>query len=364
MACTLTLTILSTSPPTSAGGWGLVTYQVGGTVDTAQVVDAYTKADGYFVNLDNIGGDGTYQLAIAPSFVGVELVVRVREDQLFLNTTCMAEALATVPAYVNLIDPSLHDAPRWEPVGGVLPNPVLLKVEAALATAQGVARPGLHVELELWRPAALAAFVTFRATVRTATQYVDAAPYLRAELAAAQRYVPGAAPFVDTDASLRFYYRFRVVDSAGEEPWLTRAGERYVVQAALPGATDTMAPFVADGTGRVASVFASGEAVQFVGCPLEVSVLLPPPTAPRWAEWRYVDAYGSAVEIRSRLLPDTLPAGVLRIPLPNDPPLCATAVEVAVVDTDRAFPGTCGHVLPTPLPGTGGTYADPAYGYY
>jgi hypothetical protein len=96
----------------------------------------------------------------------------------------------------------------------VLPNPVLLKVEATLLTA-GVARAGLHVEVELLVDGKV--FATFRATVRTAIQHIDAAPYLRAQLVALQRYVATAtAPLIDEDAVLRFNYRYRVVDKAAE----------------------------------------------------------------------------------------------------------------------------------------------------
>jgi hypothetical protein len=365
MACTLTLTILQALPPTSAGGWGLVTYRISGTVDTSQVADVYTKDGSYFVNVANLSaGDGEYQMTIPPVYVGSELVLRVREDSVFLATTCKAEAAFTAPGYVDLVDPSLADAPRWEPVGGVLPNPVLLKVEATLLTT-GVARPGLHVEVALWRPAAAVAFATFRATVREAIQYVDAAPYLRAELVALQRYAAtSSSPLIDADASLRFYYKYRVIDRTGAEPWQTRAGERYAVLAALPGAADTMAPYVADTTGKVASIFDDYEATQFVGLPLEASVLLPPSDQVRYAELRYLDAYKQPVEIRAYALASDLPAGMLRIPLPSDPPVCASFVEVSVVDTDRSFPGTCAHVVPTPPASTSGTYADPIYGLY
>jgi hypothetical protein len=175
---------------------------------------------------------------------------------------------------------------------------------------------------------------------------------------------PATRPFVDGDACLRFFYRYRVVDSRGAEPWVTRAGERYAVLAALPGATDTMAPYVADGTGRVASVFDGGEATHFVGYPLEVSVLLPPADQMRYAELRYLDAWGRAVEIRSLALASTLPAGMLRIPLPNDPPVCATQLEVSVRDDDRTMASTCGNVIPAPQVSTSGLYSDPLYGTY
>lgn len=212
----------------------------------------------------------------------------------------------------------------------------------------------------------MAAFATLRATIREATQYVDAAPYLRAELRALQRYAASlGAPFVDADASLRFTYRYRVVDRTGAEPWVKREGPRYAVLAALAGPTNTMAPYVADGTGTVASVFDDYEATQFVGYPLEASVLLPPAgAAPRWAELRYLDAWGAAVEIRSYALASTLPAGMLRIPLPDDPPVCASVVEVSVRDDNRAFASTCGHVVPTPPASNSGTYADELYGLY
>ena len=249
-----------------------------------------------------------------------------------------------------LPDHTVNDPARWEPVGGVLPNPVLLQVEAALTDAAGVARPGLHVEVELWRPTAVAAFARFRATMRQNPQAVDAAPYLRAQLMAAQWYPGTVGPITDANAALRFFYRFRVVDSTGPEYWQERAGERWAVLAALPGATDSMLPYVADGGGRVASIFPSGEAVQFVGCPLEVSVLLPEATTTRYVEWRYLDATGQQVQIRASALGPTVPAGLLRIPLPSNPPAGAASVEVSVRDDDRSTgtvtpPTTGGYLL-------------------
>jgi hypothetical protein len=357
MACDLVVSQITPTDPTAVGGYGYVTF-------------TYTTADTGTVGVNAIGGvvralnfpaaAGTAQLPNLPAGRYYWVVA------LTSNPECKQEGYFDIKDPAPPADPSLNDPARWEPVGGVLPNPVLLKVEASLTTAGGVARPGLHVEVELWRPAALAAFVSFRATLRTATQYIDAAPYLREQLVALQRYAPTAAqPLIDADASLRFYYRYRVVDKAGPEQWLTRAGERYAVLAALAGPADTMAPYVADTTGRVASVFPDFEGVQFVGLPLEATVLLPPDTgAPRWAELRYLDAYQQPVEIRSFALANTLPAGVLRIPLPDDPPLCAAFVEVAVVDTNRAYVGTCGHVLPMPPSSTSGLYSDPLYGIY
>jgi hypothetical protein len=338
------------------GGYGFVTF----TFSTADVRGVGVNAVGPVTRALNFPFDaGTAQLPNLPAG-RYEWVIALTSDG-----DCKQEGFFTIADPAPAADSSLSDAPRWEPVGGVLPNPVLLKVEASLLSA-GAARPGLHVEVELWRPAAVAAFATFRATVREAVQYVDAAPYLRAELRALQRYAAGlGTPFVDADASLRFTYRYRVVDKNGAEPWVKREGPRYAVLAALADPTDTMAPYVADGAGTVASVFADGEATQFVGYPLEASVLLPPAgAAPRWAELRYLDAWGTAVEIRSYALASTLPAGMLRIPLPNDPPLAATAVEVSVRDDNRAFVGTGGNVLPTPPPSTRGTYANSLYGLY
>jgi hypothetical protein len=354
MACDLTLLFLTGHAPTSAGGFGYISYET----TTAADDHVWLSVDGPVYAETNTLRQGPNKLHRLPA--------GLYSYRLYLENTPTCEVTGTfrVPEPASPVDPSLADAPRWEPVGGVLPNPVLLKVEATLLSA-GAARPGLHVEVELWRPAAVAAFATFRATIRGATQYIDAAPYLRAELRALQRYAPAApAPLVDADASLRFTYRYRVVDRTGAEPWLKREGPRYAVLAALAGPADTMAPYVADGIGKVASVFPDYEGVQFVGYPLEASVLLPPPSGPRWAELRYVDAWGNAVEIRSRLLPDTLPAGMLRIPLPADPPVRATSLEVSVRDDNRAFVGTGGNVVPTPPPSTSGLYSDPLYGTY
>jgi hypothetical protein len=138
-----------------------------------------------------------------------DVVVGLTDDY-----TCQATRPFTMPPFTAM-DTSLGDAPRWEPVGGVLPNPMLLKVEAMLLTA-GAARRGLHVEVALWHPNTPAPFARFRATMREATQYVDAAPYVRAQLRALQRYAatPGT-PFIDADAAYRFFFQYRVVDKAG-----------------------------------------------------------------------------------------------------------------------------------------------------
>lgn len=355
MACDLVLLSATPTHPTTAGGFGFFTftyttatqYVLGVTVD-GPVFKASNYPNTGVAQVNNLlAGRYSYTLALGE------------------NGACLITGTFTINDPAPAPDPSLGQPPRWEPVGGVLPNPVLLAIEATLASA-GTPRPGLHAELELWRPAATAAFAKFRATVRTASQLVDAAPYLRAQLVALPRYNATASqPLVDADAALPFYYRYRVVDAANAEPWQQRAGERYAVLAALASATDTMAPYVADGTGKVASIFPDGEGCQFVGLPLEASVLLPPPTGgPRWAELRYVDALGHTVEIRTYSLADSLPAGMLRIPLPPDPPVCATAVEVSVRDDNRAFVGTCGNVLVPAPTSTRGTYADPIYGFY
>jgi hypothetical protein len=347
MACDLIVTSVIPYPPTSPGGFGYV--------------EIYFTTSDQYVNFSITGAvnqpygvvrnTGVLYAQLLPAG-GYTYTISRQSDP-----TCVASADFVVGPAPAPVDPSLNDPARWEPVGGVLPNPVLLKVEASLTDANGAARAGLHVEVELWRPAAVAAFVSFRATLRQAVQYVDAAPYLRAELVALQRYAATASsPLIDADASLRFYYRYRVVDKAGPEQWLTRAGERYAVLAALPEAADTMAPYVADTTGAVASVFDDYEGAQFVGLPLECTVLLPPatPGQDRWAELRYLDAYRNEVEIRSYALAPTLPAGVLRIPLPAGVLPCAAYVEVSVRDDNRAYAGTCsGTTTPTPLPTPG-----------
>ncbi len=343
-ACDLIITQVTPYPPTSVGGFGYV--QIDFTTSDPNVYFSIAgPVNQYYGIVQNIG---TVYANNLPAGTYTYLLTRQTDP------TCQATASFTIAPAAPPVDPSLNDPARWEPGGGILPNPVLLKVEAVLTDATGAARAGLHVEVELWRPAAVAAFVTFKATVRTAEQYIDAAPYLRAELVALQRYAAtSAAPLIDQDASLRFYYRYRVVDKVAAEQWLTRAGERHAVLAAMPQATDTMAPYVADTTGQVASVFDDYEATQFVGLPLEVSVLLPPDTgAARWAELRYLDAFKNEVEIRSFALSSTLPAGMLRIPLPADVLPCAAYVEASVRDDNRAYVGTCGGTttptIPTP----------------
>jgi hypothetical protein len=356
--CDLQILNITPTPPTSPGGFGFVTVTYSTSSSQPAYVQAVDKQGGIYANpFADITDDKTGQLYGLPAG-DYDLVVGLTDDY-----SCTATQPFSMPAYAA-VDTSLNDAPRWEPVGGVLPNPVLLKVEATLLSA-GVARRGLHVEVALWHPGDVAPFARFRATMCEATQYVDAAPYLRAQLRALQRYsATPDTPFIDADGSYRFFYQYRVVDSAGPEPWLTREGVRYAVLAALAGPTDTMAGYVADTMGKVASVFDDFEATQFVGYPLEASVLLPAGNAPRWAELRYLDAWGAAVEIRFYGLASTLPAGMLRIPLPDDPPVCAVAVEVSIVDVDRHFSSVCGHVVPTQPASTSGLYSDSLYGTY
>lgn len=347
LACDLVLVQLTTTDPATASALGSVAVQFT-TAATGSVQLSIAGPQSAVLTLpgpsgggqlDNLpAGDYTFTLSLA------DLPDCQRSGSFTLN--------AAPP-----VDPSLGLPARWEPVGGVLPNPVLLAVEASLTDAQGLPRAGLHVEVELYRPGASEAFAAFQATVRTASQLVDAAPYLRGQLVAAIRYAAGSSPFLDADAALAFAYRFRVVDGTGAEAWQVRAGERYAVLAALPLADDTMAPYVADSLdGRVASVFADREATQFVGYPLEVSVLLPPyAESDRFAQLRYLGGAGQELEIRALLLPDPLPAGLLRIPLPADPLPCAASVEVSLVDEDNSYAGSCpdGGTITTG-PGSGG----------
>jgi hypothetical protein len=198
MACDLLVSNITPTNPTTVGGYGFVTF----AYSTADVRGVGVNAVGPVTRALNFPFDaGTAQLSDLPAG-NYYWVVALTSDG-----SCSQEGHFTIADPLPAIDDSLTDAPKWEPVGGVLPNPVLLKVETTLLTA-GAARAGLHVEVELWRPDAAAAFATFRATVHTATQYVDAVPYLRAELVALQRYAATSSnPLIDQDASLRFYYK-------------------------------------------------------------------------------------------------------------------------------------------------------------
>jgi hypothetical protein len=366
MACDLVLLSATPTAPTRVGSLGYVAITYSTSSASPVNADAVHSNGGIYSNyaLDSGGGLGGFRDGRGTLY-GLPTGKYSLRLHLAEQPDCQATGTFTVAEGAAPSDPSLTQPTSWQPVGGVLPNPVPLPIEANLVDAAGLPRPGLHVEVELWRPAAVAAFVSFRATVRQASQTVDAAPYLRAELIALQRYAAAASqPLIDADASLAYTYRYRIADRTGAEPWVVRAGVRYAVLAALTGAADTMAPYVADGTGKVASLFPDGEGVQFVGYPFEVSVLLPPATSTRYAELRYLDALGQPVEIRSYALASTLPAGMLRIPLPNNPPVCASAVEVSIRDDNRGFVGTCGHLIPTPPASTSGTYADPIYGTY
>lgn len=366
MPCTLTVVIVTLDAPTTPGGWGQVVFTLSGAVDTVQYAEFTRLSDGVAVQGLQTDGNGTYTLPMPPASVGTPLRLTVYEDVARPADGCEVVVELTVPGFAVVADPSLAGPRPWQPVGGVLPNPIALPIEAQLLDFAGNPRPGLYAEVELLQAGATVAFASFRATVRQAAQTVDAAPYLRSQLRAALTYgSPLSQPRLDGPCVVPYTYRYRIGDRQTLGAWQARAGVRYAVLAALPGVADTMQPFVADGAGRVASIFPSGEATQFVGLPLEVAVLLPAPTPgqDRYAEWRYLDGYGRAVEIRSLLLPDGLEAGLLRLPLPPDPPVVAATVEVAIVDEDRSFSYPGPHVTP-PIVQTSGTYQDPLYGTY
>jgi hypothetical protein len=174
VACDLIVSNVTPTNPTTAGGYGYVTF-------------AYSKADVRGVSVNAVGpvprvinpvyDAVTAQLTDLPAGRYYWVIALTSDGD------CQQDGYFTITNLVSPVDDSLNDAPRWEPIDGELSNPLLLSA--------GAPRPGLHVEVELWRPAVVTAFATFRATIREATQYVDAAPYLRAELQALQRYAAG-----------------------------------------------------------------------------------------------------------------------------------------------------------------------------
>ncbi|WBO86067.1 hypothetical protein [Hymenobacter yonginensis] len=260
----------------------------------------------------------------------------------------------TAPAPEPEPEPEPLPAPAYYAVGGRVPRPALLATPVSdLFTAGSQPRPGLHVELELSRPDAEAPFARLRKTVRRQRELVDVAQALHAELVPEMRYPTGRRARYDGQATLSFTYRWREVDATGTGEWQQARGAHYALLSAVPPELPATA-YVAY-VARPAlplSAFPSGQLVQAVGLPLELAVWLPERAAGAtwYAEWRYLDGYGSELEIRSVPLPASLPAGVCRLSLPPDPLPCATQLVLTLTDTDRSYPGSCPVVVAPPPP--------------
>jgi len=234
---------------------------------------------------------------------------------------------------------------EWFAVGALWPRPALLPTPVtSLLDAQRQPRRGLVVEVELTRLGESTPFFSLRKAVRNTATSVDAEPYLRSQLDTE------AAPVrtdvrVDYTATLAFTYRYREVDAVGAGEWRQHPATHYAV---LSAPESRLAPYVAGNNALPLSAFV--EPTQFVGLPLEVSAILPAGRAGNWyAQWRYLQA-GREVEIRSVALAAALPAGLVRLRVPPDPPVCADSVELTLTDVSRAYQGNCLAMVAAPAP--------------
>jgi hypothetical protein len=366
--CTIQVVITGYDSPTSVGGYGQVRYRISGAVDNQQSAAIFTVPGGVLVNGMSPYGNGDYSAPVPPVGIGVLCQLTVNEQGGIgfgdIKIGCFAYANFTIPAYAPPALPP--DSTEWFAVGGLLPNPArltclvssLTKLATDPANPTGpqlnVARTGLHIELELYRLGVATKFARVRKTVRSTTELVDVARYLRTELAARYQYAPRSIAR-DGDGSLAFTYRYREVDSDGPGQWIDKPATRYAVLAALPNALDPMLAHVGDPVtpGTPQAAFAS--LTHWIGYPLELAILLPGDRAvDLFLEHRYFDVAGNEIAIACWTVPAGPTGGVVRFPHIDYCLACAHKVESALVDADRSYTGSCGGVVPIPAPTTGG----------
>lgn len=352
--CDLRYDTLQAYAPTSAGGFGYAQVDVATTAATVTV--EVWRVGIQWVVLERVAPGRQFLYGLPASSQAYELRIRDSNGCVlppmeftirpFRRVGCRdASALNYDPLATEDAVPSLcvfEDTP-WDAVGGLMPAPVWLPIPVDLLDAAGRPRQGLYVEVVISSGDAV---LYGRKQVRVANERFNAAGLLASRLAPLLRYGSGVPVQADNDAFAHYNYQYRAVDSTGPGEWQYRYRLRYVVLAA-PAADDSdLLPYVTlQGAGRplpgALSVFP--EMVQFVGLPLETTLLVPdrPAGNTLYVELRYLDAAGGELEIRSLPVGPQVPAGVLRVSLPGNPLPCAERVLVALVDTNRAYAGSC-----------------------
>jgi len=375
-ACNLAISGLIIYQPTSPGGFGYIQVDVS-TVAATISMDVELVQPGittYFQGpLDAVSGrQYIYNLPASTTPYTLRIFdsngCRLRQPfpmAGYSKVGCMnPDASNYDPQATEDQTPSLcqFEPPSWSAVGGLMPPPVWVPTPVELLTPLNTPRIGLYVEVEFYRfpetglSGLAAPFARGRKQVRLANERFNAAPLLAGELAPLQRYGARVPVQIDTDASLAYTYRFRAVDNTGPGAWQYRPRARYAVLAAPEEDVSDLLPYVTlRGSGPLpGSLSAFAEQVHFVGLPLEYTLLVPPRATgvTLYAELLYLDSRGNELEIRSIPIFDDVPPGVLRVALPDTPLPCANVVQVALVDTNRAYNGTCvGVGAPTPNEG-------------
>ncbi|TGE29727.1 hypothetical protein [Hymenobacter metallicola] len=342
---------------------GLQVYQPTQTGDLGGLrVIISTEAISFTVSITQLA-DNTTEFLTGAFTPGPFQLYNLKSGAYRLNVTdangCQASVDYTITAFVPPVeDPDPLPATRWHAVGGLLPRPALLATPVtSLTDTNNEARFGLHVEVELTREGDEQPFARLRKTARQLTEVVDVSTLLHAQLRPELAYPQGIVT-PDRAAFLDFRYRYREVDALGVADWVAPPGLQRAALCALPiGPFDENNPNLyvasAQDPAYLVMAFPSGQAVQWVGLPQEVTVWLPDAReADLFAEFVYRDAAGAELEIKTLVVARQLPAGVTRIPLPANVLPCAATVTFRLTDTDRAYAGSCVEAGPVDPPAT------------
>ncbi|TGE22819.1 hypothetical protein [Hymenobacter metallicola] len=348
--CSLAVSGLQVYQPTQAGDLG-----------SLRVVVA-TEAISFTASITQLA-DNTTEFLTGSFSPGPFQLYNIKPGAYRLHLTdaygCQLPVDYTITAFVPPVeDPDPVPPTRWHAVGGLLPRPALLATPVtSLTDTNNEARFGLHVEVELTREGDEQPFARLRKTARQVKEVVDVSTLVHAQLRPELAYPLGIVT-PDRAAFLDFRYRYREVDALGPSDWVETLGLQRAALCALPiGPFDDNDPGLyvasAQDPAYLVMAFPSGQAVQWVGLPQEVTVWLPDAReADLFAEFVYRDAAGAELEIKTRVVAPELPAGVTRIPLPSNPLPCAATVTFTLTDTDRAYAGSCVEAGPVDPPTT------------
>lgn len=231
---------------------------------------------------------------------------------------------------------------QYHAVGGVLPNPIEYHIEAD-PNQEGTPKKNHFIRATVHRLDG-STIGTMQARVRNGKATLDVSSYLRpivgTELTTAPSQVEAAAGAVEP-FYLKYLEHFNGTES---EEVILASPSRFAVEAALDEYSGSLEPHVLrDSEALPAFTTPYLNPVAFSGLPFEVSMIIDSSMAskPMFFERRYIDAYGSELEILATPIPAAMAGKMVRFRLDAFPLDCAWKVELSIVDTDRSYRGSC-----------------------
>ncbi|RNI26618.1 hypothetical protein [Rufibacter latericius] len=236
---------------------------------------------------------------------------------------------------------------EYHAVGGVLPNPIeyLIDVDPLL---EGLPKKNHFIRATIHRQDGTT-IGTMQGRVRNGRATLDVSSYLR-PLVGTEITTAPMNVFEQPGAVYPFFVRYKEHYNGLESAEVTLANPpRLAVEAAPDDYSGSLEPYVlrdndlTSETLRPAFTTPYLNPVCFSGLPFEVSLLIDSSMAgkPMFFERRYIDAYGSELEILSTPIQPGMVGKMVRLRMDPFPLDCGWKVELSIVDEDRSYRGSC-----------------------